>query len=70
MEEQVRADLNRLFIIDVEGGRGHILQVIQKDIYGKLEAKIILQIMSRVLDSVSADGDREDGIRFHDAVAC
>jgi hypothetical protein len=53
IKEQVEAEKGRPFIVDVGGGRGHMLQIIGKDTNGGYGAKLILQDRPEVIASVS-----------------
>jgi hypothetical protein len=53
IKEQVEAEKDRPFIVDVGGGRGHMLQIIGKDTNGGYGAKLILQDRPEVIASVS-----------------
>jgi hypothetical protein len=53
LQNEVEADKERSFIVDVGGGRGHSLLAIQKETMGGFGAKMILQDLPHVIDTIS-----------------
>lgn len=53
LREEVEAEKDRPFMVDVGGGRGHMLNIISKDTDGGFGAPLILQDRPEVLESVS-----------------
>lgn len=52
LEEQVRAEPQRPFIVDVGGGRGQALRALQKNCGGSYGSRLILQDLPIVIDSL------------------
>ena len=55
MKQQVEAEADRPFIVDIGGGRGQSLVRIQEEAPNGFDAKMILQERKDVLDSLSPD---------------
>jgi hypothetical protein len=53
LQKDVEDDKNRPFVVDVGGGRGQSLLAIQKETSGGFGAKMILQDLPHVLDTIS-----------------
>ncbi len=55
LQKEVEADNKRAFVVDVGGGRGQSLLAIQKETSGGFGAKMILQDLPHVLDTISPE---------------
>lgn len=55
LQAEVEAERDRPFIVDVGGGRGHMLEIIHQDTGGGYGAKMILQDRPEVIETISPD---------------
>jgi len=55
IKEEVQAEQDRPFIVDLGGGRGHMLEIIRKATEGGYGARMILQDTPEVLENIPAD---------------
>ncbi|KAI9151562.1 O-methyltransferase hmp5 [Paramyrothecium foliicola] len=54
LEEQIKAEPDRPFIVDVGGGRGQALRALQKECGGSFGSKLVLQDLPIVIDTLDA----------------
>jgi hypothetical protein len=55
LKDEVEADKERPFIVDIGGGRGHVLAAIQKEAPSGFGAKMILQDRPDVISSLKPE---------------
>lgn len=55
MKTQVEAEPNRPFIVDVGGGNGHVLMLIQREAPNGFGAEMVLQDLPHVIDSIDQE---------------
>ncbi len=55
IKDEVQAEQDRPFIVDLGGGRGHMLEIIRKATEGGYGARMILQDTPEVLENIPAD---------------
>lgn len=55
VKEQVEAEVERAFVVDIGGGRGQFLKAIQKEAPGGFGAKMVLQDRPEVLQSLTEE---------------
>jgi len=55
LKDEVEKEQDRPFIVDVGSGRGHMLSIIREETSGGYGARMILQDLPAVLDSVSPE---------------
>lgn len=55
LQAEVEAERDRPFMVDIGGGRGHMLEIIHQDTEGGYGAKMILQDRPEVIQTISPD---------------